>query len=349
MDCIKCNHPVPQDGRFLTCFSCQNVYHLRKQCSGVAESTFAGMGASRRENWRCPTCRTGELRSGSSVAGNVSMDDLGRTELNERERAADSTVAGQLASINAALGQLLTLKTSVDSLLPLSAKVDQLLDLKPAVDELRTTVCELQASVDSFKSKYDTVLALANANDASVRDLQHEVSAIKAVTEDQTREISRLKEELNDSQQYSRRANMELHGLPSVPGENLLEVMRDLSQKIDLPTFQSTDILTIHRLPKKRDGAPIVLITFASVTLKDAWMAARGRLKNLCQANNDPKLFFNDNLTQANRELFWLTRTRGKESNFRFVWLKNAKIFAKKEEGSPVIRINSVRDLTKLV
>lgn len=78
-------------------------------------------------------------------------------------------------------------------------------------------------------------------------------------------------------------------------------------------------------------------------------MAARGRLKNLCQTDNDPKLFFNDNLTQANRELFWLTRTRGKESRFRFVWLKNAKIFAKKEEGSPVIRINTVRDLAKLV
>ncbi|CAN8000460.1 unnamed protein product, partial [Ixodes hexagonus] len=203
--------------------------------------------------------------------------------------------------------------TSVDTLLLLPSKVDQLLAIKPAVDELRRTVDNLQSTVDSFSMKYDSVLALAKDNEESVKVLQKEFSTLSIAVEEQSQEISRLRGELNDSQQYSRRCNMELHGLPLVPGEDLIKILQDLSLKLSLPSFQSSDVLAIHRLPTKRDSAPTVLIRFASMTIKDVWMAARSRLHKLGQSDNQPRLFFNENLTQANRELFWMARSKGKE------------------------------------
>ncbi|KAM7289999.1 uncharacterized protein ISCGN_030127 [Ixodes scapularis] len=175
------------------------------------------MGASRSESWKCPTCRTSELRSGSG-AGDITLVDDSTQALRNRQAqvtgasaasasaadAASPSVNRQLATISAALNELLSLKTSVETLLPLPAKVDQLLALQPAVAELRTTVCELQSTVDSFSTKCDSVLALALTNEESVKDLQKEVGAVRDTMVEQSQEIERLKQELNDSQQYSR-------------------------------------------------------------------------------------------------------------------------------------------------
>lgn len=188
--------------------------------------------------------------------------------------------------------------------MPLLAKVDQLLHLKPVVEELPTTVGTLQATVDSFSSKYDHILTLAKTNENSVKCLQQEVSTVQAVLKEHARDISRLKEELNESQQYSRRFNMELHGLPFASGEILMNIVQDLSQKINIPSFHASDVVAIHRLSRKHGTVPPVLITFASISLKECWMAARGKLQGLCQTDSDSRLYFNDNLTHANRELF---------------------------------------------
>ncbi|CAN7977817.1 unnamed protein product [Ixodes persulcatus] len=152
MDCIRCSQPLPSDGRFLTCVACQNGYHLSKACSGVAESTFSGMGASRRGSWKCPTCLTDA-------------------------HAADLSINTQLASIGAALNDLLSLKASVETLSTLPAKVDQLLALQPAVEELRSTVSGLQTAVTSFAAKYESVIALAKTNEESLKNLDNEVGS----------------------------------------------------------------------------------------------------------------------------------------------------------------------------
>lgn len=238
------------------------------------------MGVSRRESWKCPTCRAGELRSGSGANESLLVDDVTRGGGSPQTLVADvgaatPTVSAQLASIGAALKELLNLKSSVETLLPLPAKVDQLLSLQPAVEELRGTVCGLQATVNSFGAKYDSILALARTNEESVKDIQNEVGAVRAEMIEQSREIERLKQELNDSQQYSRRCNMEMHGLPFVQGEDLMKIMEDLSVRLTLPLFHSSDILAIHRLPKKPDSSSTVLVSFALLAIKmSEWLRA---------------------------------------------------------------------------
>ncbi|XP_042150646.1 uncharacterized protein LOC121838442 [Ixodes scapularis] len=270
----------------------------------------------------------------SDLSGDISVDESSRTDGSREEIVDFAPFTSQLASINATLNQLLSLRTSVETLLPVPSKVDQLLALKPAVEELRNTVQGLQTTVDSFSLKYDSVLALAMTNEEAVKELQKEVNTVKATMRKQSETIERLKDELNDMQQYSRRSNMELHGFPLSHGEDLMKVISDLARPLNLPTPQSSDILAIHRLTKKPDSVPVILIRFASVTLKDAWMAARGRLHRLCQSENQPKLFFNDNLTSLfykrfgaeTRELVAssaaLTRTGGRSDDMKRVRTK---------------------------
>lgn len=132
--------------------------------------------------------------------------------------------------------------------------------------------------------------------------------------------------------------------MPLVPNENLTERMSELAGKLGLADFHPADILAIHRLPSKKDSSPIVLVRFASVRIRDKWMSTRGSLKPLFESRKIPKLFFNENLTHANRQLFWLARERGKAKNYKFVWVKSCKIYAKKLESSSLVKITRSSD-----
>lgn len=325
--CSICADLLPNDGRIMTCVECKSSYHLGAACSGISDSTFTTMGVAKRDKWRCKACRP----SGASVS------------------AVENTFLAQLAAVNEKLDILKSLKENVDSLLQLPAKVDHLLSLKPVVDKLTDTVAAVQTSIEFFSEKYDSLLSQVVANDKVVKALESDVGSLRECVSDQAFTIQRLQTELNDMDQYSRLPNMEIRGLPFHANEDLRKVISDMAMKINLDEYNQTDVLSVHRLPAKRDKTPDVIVRFASANIKEKWMAARGRLRSLSRDGVLPYLFFNDNLTRANRELFWMARAKGKEKMYKFVWVKNGKIFVRKNEGLSLVRIMCVSDLDKLV
>lgn len=173
--------------------------------------------------------------------------------------------------------------------------------------------------------------------------------SLRSTVAEQSDQISHLQSDINDSEQYSRLPNLEIHGYPVRPNENLQVLINELATKLNLAAFQPSEVLTLHRLPAKRDAIPPIIVRFQSVRSKEKWMEAKKNLRLLSQSDPGLRLFFNDNLTHANKELFWKARCCGRERNYKFVWVRNSKMFAKKSEGSPLVRVNSVRDLEKIV
>lgn len=312
----------------MTCTECKHSYHLGS-CAGIVDSTFNTMGPVKREKWRCRTCRTGETRSSAS-------------------QEEGSRVTAHLATIEQTLQSLMPLKDSVNSLLSLPHKIDQLLELKPTVELLKATVTEVQKSIDFLSEKYDQLLTCVTKNDKVIKDLQTETTTLRTTVSQQSAEIKTLQNELNENEQYSRLSNLEVHGLPCSPGENLHSVVCDLAVKVNLPIPQPGEILALHRLPAKKDSHPSVLVKFASVALRDKWLAARAKLRSLRESGTVQKVFFNENLTRAHSDLFWRARVKAREAMYRFVWVRRGKIFVKKSEGSPLVRVSCVGDLDKI-
>ncbi|CAN7988608.1 unnamed protein product, partial [Ixodes hexagonus] len=339
--CEACRKVIPSDGRHMTCSMCEHNYHLGKTCSGIADSTFATMNTEKKEKWRCKLCRSKSNRSDLEGTADVLPDAISQS---------DSTLlATQIAVINHKLDSLLVLKTSVDTLLELPGQVEELLLLKPSIDQMKATVEDVRTSITSLEKKYDSLLASVSAHTTDINDLRTEVGALKATVSEQADTILSLKTEMNAAEQYGRRQNMEIHGLKVAPGEAPASIVAGLADKLGIVGHQPTDVVFAHRLSDKRILNPPLLVKFASVEVKDRWMQARGKLRILSTDGSPERVFFNDNLTQTNRELFWLARTRGKEHGYKFVWVKNARIFARKQESAPHVRIFQRSDLDLIV
>lgn len=333
LECIACFKPVPNDGRFMKCSECQHVYHLGQSCAGIADSTFTTMGSLKREKWRCRTCRTKECR--------------GSTSINSQEDS--SVVLVQLTALNEKIDSLMSIKDSVETLLNLPTKVDELMALKPTVERLQSTVEEVQSAISFLSSKYDVLMLTVSANEKKMKELDAESAILRATVSEQSVAIKKLQDEANDAEQYSRQMNMEISGLPVSNNENLSNEVCDLARKLGLNDFHAPDILAIHRLPSRKGAIPVVLVRFASLRIRDRWMDARGKLRSLAGSGTVPRIFLNENLTRANKELFWLARSRGKEKGYKFVWVRGGKIFAKKLEGAPLVRIFCSSDVDKII
>lgn len=271
------------------------------------------MSAAKRDAWICQPCR--------SNTGDPSNPD--------------EPSCTQLSSVIAKLDQLTATVASM------AEKMEVMLAFKETSEKL-------VQSVSFLSEKYDNVLETATTNKAELTQLKAEVASLSLTVAQQNDTIDKMSTEINDLEQYTRRANFEIHGFPATRGEDLVAFVTDLAIKLNIADFQKTDIATVHRLPARQDAIPSIIVQMKTAAKKQVWMNARKGLAAL-QSDTFPRLYFNENLTRTNRELFRLARFRGKEKGFKFIWTGNGKVLAKKCEGAPVTRIEKLSDLEKIV
>lgn len=317
--CIACMTDLPADGRIMTCVECKLSYHIGQNCSGIAANTFTTMGQTKRDNWVCKTCRTAKKRGGAGAQVTGPATDSGEV------------LSGLMAEVKS-----------------IHTKLDALLLLKTELSKLATTVHELEKSVSFLSNRYDTVLEELKSTQEKAATREAEMHSLKEMVQTQAQQLEQILREQNEAEQYSRKANMEIHGLKMSLNENLSEWIEKLAETLEVPNFSMDDIVAIHRLPAKQGAIPTVLVRFASVALKETWFSLRRKLRQLHDSDVIPRLFFNENLTRANRRLFWLARVAAKANGYKFAWVKGGRIFVKKFEDAPLIRVNSEADIGRI-
>lgn len=326
VECIACHEALPDDGRYLDCSECKLPYHLGHACSGVSCSTFSAMGQPKKDTWICKTCRTGKKRGPFQPEG---------------ASAGKSTDLEQLL-----LHEIREIKTSLESLPELHKKVDSLLFLKAEFTKLSMSVSELEESVSFLSNQYDSVLEQAKTGAEAAAAHDAEIAALNATIQSQTEELHFLREAQNENEQYSRKCNLEIEGLPKEENENLKAALSELAGKLQI-SFSISDVEAVHRLPSKKAN-PTVLVRFATVATKEAWFEARKKLRRLREADPDFNVLFNENLTKMNRDLYWRARVAAKQKGYKFCWATGGRIYAKKEDKAPRIRVSRESDINKI-
>lgn len=277
------------------------------------------MSIERREAWSCQACK----KSGAATS--------------------DASFSHQLTSVSQKLDQL---TTTVGALV---VKVEELLVFKSTAERLAETVGEVQKSIEFLSTKYDSVLSAVSDNQAELGKLRAHCESLSTVSA-QAATIHSMNTEINALEQFTRRCNFEIHGLPVERNENLMSILGKVAGKLGIE-FQPSDVAVVHRLPARMDSIPAIIVQAHTVAIKQKWLDARKGLPKLVLDGMvpNPRLYFNDNLTRANRDLFRQARMRGREKEYKFVWTRDGKVLARKAEGSPLVRIDTLMDLEKLV
>lgn len=306
--CLVCSEALPDNASYPTCSECNYGYHLGS-CSGLTKAAFKSKDDAMKKTWKCQTCVVSAARSNQSAGGGL-----------RDEKALEKV----LIEINEKLAQLPIIQSRVDALF-----------------SVKETVNKLEHSIEHLSEQYDTVLAELKKQSAEITSLRKKVEIVESTNS--TQEVSELKKQVNALEQYSRRHNLEIQGMPVVDKEDLLGRMNQLANKLRLPALTRTDLEALHRLPAKPSNNPAILVRFTSRVLRDEWMSKRTELR-------DAKLAvqFRDNVTQQNKKLLWMMKAKAREMHYDFVWQKDGKLFVRKASGQRALCIECEADLDKI-
>jgi len=162
--------------------------------------------------------------------------------------------------------------------------------------------------------------------------------------------LEELDNHQDDMEQYQRKHNLEIHGIPEKRDENLEIIVKNLGQALDVEINYS-DIDIVHRLPSKSAIRPII-VKFSSYNEKHELYAARRKLRSLIDAedrfNGAKTIYINENLTRQRKKLFAEVRKRVKLNRWYGAWTKDGKIFLRKEKEGRNTRIKQEVDLEDL-
>ncbi|XP_046688851.1 uncharacterized protein LOC124374730, partial [Homalodisca vitripennis] len=167
-------------------------------------------------------------------------------------------------------------------------------------------------------------------------------------------DISGLHVRVRNLEQYSRRQNVEIDGIPETQGENVLRVLESVAEAVGVE-LKKENIVAAHRIPsfnKKR--TPPIIVRFSTYEERDTWIREYKSMRPLMLNMINPgfkssaKVFVNEHISPENKLLLAKTKEAARNKGFKYVWSRDGKIFVRKEDGEKCKKIDSAADLETL-
>ena len=232
---------------------------------------------------------------------------------------------------------------------------DEIATLKAEISQLSNSQEFICVQSDILEVKNDKLKKENATQSKELRTLSANSTKIekKAETED-------IK--LDSIDQYSRRQNLEFHGVPQTSDENVVDIVVKIVKVLGVDINQN-DISTAHRLPQKPNLNPRgkseelppplgIIACFINRDLRNFIYHKHAAAKDI--ANKDfpaagmQRLYINKNLTQSCKHLLWQMKQAARTRDYSYIWTRNGKIFVRKDENSDSVLITSESDLRNL-
>ncbi|XP_030846744.1 uncharacterized protein LOC115926216 [Strongylocentrotus purpuratus] len=200
--------------------------------------------------------------------------------------------------------------------------------LEAAIQEVREGQTDIVRSLSFLDEKFEELKV-------TTRRLEKDNEELKAKNKSLDNQVSDLHHKVHDLDQYHRRINLELAGIPESREESPLVLALKVAQCV-APSLKESDIDIAHRR-----------------RARNAVYDGRKKLKNVTTRDigvhgSANKFYVNENLTSVTRELLGIVNVERKKAGFKFVWTVNGKIFVRKDEKEPAIIIHTKDDIKKL-
>ena len=187
------------------------------------------------------------------------------------------------------------------------------------IDILESKLFDKEQENDALKKKIEDLETTQTNAQTSINEKMNDLETVNM----------QLKLENNSLEQYGRRNNIRVVGIPEQENESAEQtaqtVAETLNAKLPNTNLKRYDIDIAHRLGKKRDGKPrTVIMKFVSRMTRDNVFKNR---KNLKGSN----IFINEDLTRINQNILTCVRVKMTDE-VESAWSSNGRIFYKHKD-----------------
>lgn len=214
-------------------------------------------------------------------------------------------------------------------------------------DEFRQSVQFLSDSVDK-----------SNELTAKIREEYIEIKKENEVLFEENKRlkhsVTELKDRVRSLEQYTRKNNIEISGIPQTPKEDSLSVLKDVAAALglDVPDGQ---VSAVHRVPTYKQGrTPSIIVQFQARMQRDVWIAAFKKKRSLSASEVNPAfpkqqlVYVSEHLSPENKQFLGELKQKCREKGVKFAWAKEGKFFVRRREGEKCHKVKNIEDLNSL-
>lgn len=318
--CLKCNEAV---GHGPVCSVCGSKFHFG--CSGVSERGFERLGTNKK-NWLCASCRDNATSITSEPAQSHNMEV--------------DCVPG-----NSEVLQLILAKIS-----NLEVKFSSFQSLQSDLKQVAKDISDLKSSFESKMEEITTKVSNIEDRVSSLESTKSVISNLKVI-------VNELVEKNAHNEQWVRRSNLQINGVPQKAGENLIDLLKTLAKVSGFPFDVKSDLDFVTRVAVMNNAdnkkpKPII-VKMQSRYKKDDFLASIRKLKEIKTSDlgfsgDTGRIYVNDHLSSRNKILLQKAKQRAKEKEYKYCWVRNCTIMVRRNDSSPVLHITSEDALKKI-
>ncbi|XP_070548885.1 uncharacterized protein [Ptychodera flava] len=229
----------------------------------------------------------------------------------------------------------------------------QLAEIGRDLQDVKHQQTHLASSMDFFNAKFEEM-----SNRIEI------MSRINLQLQEDNRELGQrvqaLEKELASLNQYHRRVNLEVSCVPESDNEDVTAKVLSIFKKIN-PSISDSDIDIAHRTKAADQSSATssrarprpIIVRFTTRKARNSIYDNRRKLKGTTARDfgldSTSKIFINENLLPATRQLLYKVNISRKEARYQFMWTYNEKIYIKKDINSRPLIISREADLSRII
>ena len=159
------------------------------------------------------------------------------------------------------------------------------------------------------------------------------------------------KMEVSDMNQYNRRLNAMVGGIPKTENENVEDKVVELFNAMEGVSIEKSDISIAHRMPESSPtNPPDIIVRFMTRKKQKLVYENRKNVSNIPRSRlsypaNPKRVFISENLSKMNNEIFYNARQLKKQGIIKYAWTKHGKVHIRQYADSEAIKINTMKEL----
>lgn len=344
-----------EDDEHVICTICEKAFHLK--CIAAISPLPA--------DWACPACVSGRPKGGNSDSTPLRYSNSNVTTTRPHKRAAinsppESAPCSAMShdlvrDVVQEVVQVAIKKEMEDFFLKMGDQMRNIIAMQ--LSPIKKEIQDLQTSMSFINEQYEDVMKFHKNSTEIINNLQKENS----VLHDNVRDLNYR---LSQMEQQSRASNIEIQCVPENKNENITNIVKKISGVIE-SNIKEENIVSCTRIAKynRSSARPrSIIVQFDSVQIRDQFLNSTSKFN---KANPDNKLntsqlglsgvkdkspiFIVEHLSPANKALHAAARLQAKEKNFKYVWVRNGRVYMRKNDTSEHVFIKDMDTLNKLV
>ncbi|XP_039299185.1 uncharacterized protein LOC120355022 [Nilaparvata lugens] len=254
----------------------------------------------------------------------------------------DSTPVRTSSTTNISAGSIVTLESLNNSLEELKAI------FSASQQSLKE---ELFSAIGACTAKMNENFATLSAQAQLIKDQQTTINELLSENATLNKRLDAVELHADRNEQYSRRNLLEIHGIPSIPNEDVVGTVLSVCRSVGLD-FKRQSIIGCHRL-KKRNNRPSAGIVVKFLCRDDAEALLQKRkvkhnlnTEHIGIGGQAMPIYINRSMTERRRQLFAKAKKLQRDKGFRYVWAdRNGTLKIRPTEGGRIFVVNSEEDL----